>query len=266
MAQDLLTSSNRNAPGGFASLLRSADCEVFDLSRVSGDVRASHDARPDGTLIVQVALSREVVEQLRRCGRSRVRLVVDGPSHATKITKGRSAARDERQLATARNAARTMPRVVKSASDNADAHSLMRWAEPIVRVIGTQSDPRTLSEWGRCVGVSSGALSNWCRTARLPAHRSLRFARVLRAVVRQQVSGSRPEDLLNIVDRRTLAKLLLASGGQLMQLPPTVEDFLSRQRLIDSAEAVEQVRGALERMGIALTARHASMCEPRDTA
>ena len=137
-----------------------------------------------------------------------------------------------------------------------EAHSLTRWAAVVLRAIDSQTDARTLHEWGRSVGASTGALRNWCRTAGLSARRSLQFARMLRAVVRQAEHHTPmpPEHLLNIVDRRTLVKLLRASGGTQDRLPPSVNDFLERQQLIESPEAVAEIR-----IGLAALVRHVSL-------
>ena len=126
-------------------------------------------------------------------------------------------------------------------------HSMLRWADVVVRAIAAKEDPRTLAEWGREVAVSTGALRNWCRTANLSARRSVMFMRVLRAVYRQRIVGLGAEDLLNIVDRRTIAKLMMLSGGESCRLPPSLSDFLEHQQLIQNRRAIAAVRAALSR-------------------
>jgi len=122
-----------------------------------------------------------------------------------------------------------------------EVHSLRRWAQVIVGVIDSPSDTRTLEEWGRTVGVSPGGLRNWCRTARMSAKRSLLFARVLRAIVRSRAQQVAAEDVLNIVDRRTLLKLFRASGGN-DSLPQDLEAFFARQQFIEDGHAINEVR------------------------
>jgi FixJ family two-component response regulator len=124
-------------------------------------------------------------------------------------------------------------------------HAHARWAEVVVRAVESPKDPRTLREWGRSVGAAEGTIRNWCRTVRLPARRSLWLARILRAVIRQQQVKAPPEDLLDIVDRRTLEKVLVASGGTPDTLPPTVDDLLRSQRFIDDTKAIAVLRAAL---------------------
>ena len=127
----------------------------------------------------------------------------------------------------------------------AECHSVTRWADVIVRGLEAPRDFRTIRGFGRAVGVSSGGFRNWCRTAHLRPRESLKFARVLRAVIRQSTTPAPPEDLLNVVDRRTLAKLLVASGGTSTLLPGNEHEFLERQHFIDNQAALAAVQAAL---------------------
>jgi DNA-binding NarL/FixJ family response regulator len=126
-------------------------------------------------------------------------------------------------------------------------HAHERWAQIVIRAVTSPSDLRTLYEWGRWTGASSGSIRNWCRTARLSSRRSLLFARALRAVARQH--DARSENLLNIVDRRTLTKIVLLSGGSGTTLPASVEDFFQRQRFIDDEAALKLVARLLANLG-----------------
>ena len=128
------------------------------------------------------------------------------------------------------------------------AHSLIRWSTIVVGAVSSKSDVTTLREWGRAVGVSVGALRNWCLTAGIPARQSLIFARLLRAIVRQKGGSVPPEYLLNIVDRRTLVKVLVAAGGTRDKLPVNVDEFCSRQKLVANKSAVEHVRELVTRL------------------
>ena len=131
------------------------------------------------------------------------------------------------------------------AGGHAECHAVGRWAQLILRSLLLHADPRTLAEWGKSLGASTGALRNWCRTARLPARRSLLFARLLRAVALHQSTGVEPEDLLDVADRRTLQKLMAIGGGTTRSLPTTIEGFLTNQRLIDREDAVARIRREL---------------------
>jgi lantibiotic biosynthesis protein len=126
-------------------------------------------------------------------------------------------------------------------------HALARWARAVVSVIESPADPKTIDLWGRSIGVSRGALINWCRTAQLSPKRSLDFARVLRAVVRQD-RGVTPENLLDVVDLRTLDRLLaLGNGRRSNALPRTANEFLREQRWIESPAALTEVVHRLEK-------------------
>jgi ActR/RegA family two-component response regulator len=127
-----------------------------------------------------------------------------------------------------------------------EPHAATRWAMPIVRAVDAPHDPRTLSEFGRVVFVSVGCFRNWCRTTRVSSRASLSFARALRAVYRfEQDRSTRPENLLSIVDQRTIVKFVKQSGGNGDCLPNSVADFLECQRFVTNPDAIEAVRRQL---------------------
>ena len=84
----------------------------------------------------------------------------------------------------------------------------------------------------------------WCAAARLPARSCLDFVRVLRAVI---LAKTQPWDLfstLDVVDRRSLVRLLDRGGVRELSdsaRPPTVDEFLSVQRFLNSPEVIEAV-------------------------
>jgi ActR/RegA family two-component response regulator len=127
-------------------------------------------------------------------------------------------------------------------------HAAERWAAVVVPVIDSPRDPKTLRAWGRWVAASPGAIRNWCRTANISAKRSLNFARMLRAVERHRRDRTPLEELLDVVDRRTLVKLCRLGAprsGPPAQLPPTVEEYLRVQRWIDSETSLAAIRRRL---------------------
>ncbi len=127
------------------------------------------------------------------------------------------------------------------------AHAVARWANAIVPLIDAPSDPKTLARWSRCIFVSPGALRNWCRTASISPRRSLVFARLLRAVVLNEHGDRRLENLLDVVDRRTLTGLLEFAGFEgPAQFPSDPEAFLGRQNLIRDADALRELRRSLD--------------------
>jgi CheY-like chemotaxis protein len=130
--------------------------------------------------------------------------------------------------------------------DPEESHALARWADVVVRGVDAPRDMRTLRDWGRSVAASPGAIRNWCYSARVPARDSLLFTRVLRAVfLHNSRPSKKPEDLLNIVDRRTLTKVLKRAGGTESTLPSCIDDFLDRQQILPNVRAMAVVRAAI---------------------
>jgi DNA-binding response OmpR family regulator len=119
-------------------------------------------------------------------------------------------------------------------------HAAERLAQLVRGALRARQDPTTLTLWGREVAVSLGAVRNHCYTARISPKSALRFTRVFRAVVLQSPSRS-AEDLLNVTDLRTLRKLLQL-GDPLAQLcdtlPPTIDEFILRQRWITDVQTL----------------------------
>lgn len=130
--------------------------------------------------------------------------------------------------------------------DDREAHAAARWARVLVPIIDSPKDPRTISGWCRLAFVSPSALRNWCRMAGVSPRRSLVFARLLRAVLLGQGGRHKPENLLDIVDRRTLLGLLRLAGlNPQHDFPRDVDAFLQRQALIRDPDALSEIRRAL---------------------
>jgi CheY-like chemotaxis protein len=126
------------------------------------------------------------------------------------------------------------------------AHASARWARALAPVITSAEDPRTVSGWSRLVFVSPGALRNWCRTAGVSARRSLVFGRLLRAAFLSQEGRHRPEDLLDVVDRRTFVGLLKFAGLDPEQpFPKSSEEFLQLQMIVRDADRLHEIRRVL---------------------
>jgi FixJ family two-component response regulator len=127
----------------------------------------------------------------------------------------------------------------------AQSHAAARWARAVLTVIEASRDPKTQEGWSACAGSSLGTLRNWCRTEGLSARRSLIFARLLRGVIRQISDRLGPEEVLDVVDKRTLTKLIVLAGGSVgppLALPTDVETFLQRQTLIKSDHVLQELR------------------------
>lgn len=127
-----------------------------------------------------------------------------------------------------------------------EAHAAARWARAVAPVINSPKDPRTVTDWSRIVFVSPGALRNWCHTAGVSARRSLVFGRLLRVACFIQAAGHRPEDLLDVVDRRTLVGLLKYAGLNPEQsFPIGSAQFLQQQGLIRDPVHLCEIRRAI---------------------
>ncbi len=128
-------------------------------------------------------------------------------------------------------------------------HAAERWAAVVVPVIDSPRDPKTLRMWARWVAASPGAIRNWCRTSNVSAKRSLDFARMLRAVERHRRDRTPLEELLDVVDRRTLVKICRLGSSRAATsalVPSSVEDYLRLQQWIRSETALAAIRQRLE--------------------
>lgn len=127
-----------------------------------------------------------------------------------------------------------------------EAHAAARWARALAPVITSAKDPRTVGGWSRLAFVSPGALRNWCRTAGVSARKSLVFARLLRVAFLSQGGRHRPEDLLDVVDRRTFVGLLKFAGlDPDRPFPKSPEEFLQEQMLVRDPDRLCEIRRAL---------------------
>ena len=129
------------------------------------------------------------------------------------------------------------------------SHAAERLANAIVMATSSPADPRTLAAWGQRVGVSRGALRVWCAAARVSARSSLDFLRLLRAVIQAQNGAWDLFGILDIVDERSLVRLL-QRGGMVPILdrtePPSVDEFLKLQRFVENADLVRAVSHRLQ--------------------
>ena len=128
-----------------------------------------------------------------------------------------------------------------------EAHAAARLARVLVPIVNSATDLRTIREWSRAVFVSPGALRNWCRMAGISPRRSLVFGRLLRAVFLCQGGKHKPENLLDVVDRRTLVGLLTLAGlDPVSEFPADIDTFLQRQMLIRDPDTLSAIRRAID--------------------
>lgn len=136
--------------------------------------------------------------------------------------------------------------VYRESSNDIEPHATARWARAVVGVIDSPMDPRTLSAWGRWIGASPGAIRNWCHTAGLPPRKSLLLARMLRACFLIKDTTLALPDLLDVVDRRTLVKMLRFAGfADERALPRDIDSFLRRQALVREPLTLKEIERAL---------------------
>ena len=124
-------------------------------------------------------------------------------------------------------------------------HAAARWARAVAPIVESSRDPRTMAGWSGCIAASPGAIRNWCFMAGIGPRRSLVFGRLLRAVCLSEGGRRKPENLLDVVDQRTLLGLLRRGGFDRHLFPTEVGDFLARQILVRDAEALRQIEQAL---------------------
>lgn len=112
-----------------------------------------------------------------------------------------------------------------------------RWALNVLRVCEADSDPRTLAEWARLIGVSYRSLRESCYVVGIPPHDARDFARILRAAVRASVQACDIASLLDVADVRTVKELLRRAGIDAQDLcrPGGFELFLRTQTFIATA-------------------------------
>lgn len=171
------------------------------------------------------------------------------PVKASLIANKRMSKTQSRNLRTRRHQAQLPER--RGASRTAEgkrtgfrAHAADRWARAVLGIIRSDADPRTLAGWGRTIGTSRGALRAWCRAAHIQPRHALDFARVLRAVVISQGKHLDLMNLLDVVDDRTLIRLL--KRGAVLELkdrrsPPTAAEFISKQTFVRNDLATSAV-------------------------
>lgn len=108
-----------------------------------------------------------------------------------------------------------------------------RWAGYVLGATNAPSDPRTLGDWSRAVGVSRSVLVESCARLGIVPRDARDLARVLR-LVRRGDEPWEPEAALDVADRRTLRVLLerAALTGPALQRRPTAGQWLARQTFV----------------------------------
>ena len=133
-----------------------------------------------------------------------------------------------------------------------------RWANAVVALIDCANDPRTLRAWGRSIGLGTSALRARCYAAAVQPKAALSLARLLRVIAGCQGMAFDPLEALDVLDERTLRKLLTVGGltfSTRTVLAPDVETFLRHQQFVVRSTARQALLNAL-RPRLAVTFTH----------
>jgi ActR/RegA family two-component response regulator len=241
-----------------AGALRERGFDVHTAAKGAAGVDIARRVRP-GVSISEMTLGEmsavELVENVRRVSPGTVCMIATAQASTASVVACMRAGAwhclDKPIMVDALVGAITSAQVLNTAPQT--AHALERWARAVVGATMTERDPRTLQEWGRSIGVSVGGLRSWCYTAGIQARQSLIFARLLRASLIGAWRHERLENLLDVVDRRTLQKMLAMSGAVETDWnngAHSVEQYLTRQTIVTNPNALREVRRDLARYGI----------------
>jgi hypothetical protein len=131
-----------------------------------------------------------------------------------------------------------------------------RWATAVLKVVVASEDPTTMAKWGRLVGASVGTIATWCKAAHASPKRSLELGRVLRALRLTGGTLSDLQDVMDIVEPRTVRRLVTRCGvgavpGEGQRLGPG--DFLAVQTLISNVKARHALIRLLDHSGVSFS-------------
>lgn len=128
-------------------------------------------------------------------------------------------------------------------------HAAHRWAQIVAPVVTSASDLKTIGEWSRYIGASPGSITSRCRAVGTTPRRSLMLVRLLRAVLLRRTHNIPVQESLNVVDKRTLVRMLEACrsrpllGGD--ELPADIPTLLTTQPLVTNEAALRELRSSL---------------------
>ena len=126
------------------------------------------------------------------------------------------------------------------------APAAQRLADLVVRAISCPVDPRCVELLSRHLGSSPTAWRSRCHAVGISSKAALDFARLLRLVALSQGQAWDPAYELDIVDRRTLRKLLAKGGVAQESSTPSIASFLLKQRLVMRTELIDYLDTALQ--------------------
>jgi hypothetical protein len=121
------------------------------------------------------------------------------------------------------------------------AHPVRRWGQAILAILQSPEDIRTVDAWSRYIGLSSTQLRTQCRLVGVSAKDSLDLARLLRALLHQEVTGWPLAYFLNVSDDRTLDRLTHKRSWSEASSISAAERFIKSQRIVTIPVAVEEL-------------------------
>jgi len=114
-------------------------------------------------------------------------------------------------------------------------HASTRWAAMVMKILSLDKDTRTLDECGHALGMSRASIKCRCASVGTSAKDTLDFARLLRVILQCQTQRWNLSEMLDIVDPRTLSRLLQRAGiDATSDRAPDAREFLRRQSLVTS--------------------------------
>jgi hypothetical protein len=87
-----------------------------------------------------------------------------------------------------------------------------RWAGAVATLATASVDASSLDAWAGLLRLRRSTLCNRCRAAGAPPRSSLSFGRLARAIRAGDALDWRPEEVLDVMDERTLRSLLERGG------------------------------------------------------
>jgi len=115
-------------------------------------------------------------------------------------------------------------------------YAARRWAAALVCVCTARKDISTVKEWSDALHAGHSTVRAWCRAAQISPKASLDCGRLVRLIIQSKCRETDLQSLLNIVDRRTVARLLKRAGigDSLTSVPRSVRQFLATQACVRS--------------------------------
>jgi len=134
----------------------------------------------------------------------------------------------------------------------------LRWAAAVALIVDAADDPGSIDGWTTLVRVGKSSIKNYCKSAGAPAGDSLGFGRLVQAVHLGSPRNWRPEDVMQVMDERTLTSLLRRGGilaHRHADRPPLVSLFRSHSFSIPG-EALGVLWRYLATRGLAEATEH----------